>query len=157
MCDIIDLKQYITRFKVWNFTTVFKDVKIDKYEDNLIVSVNYKNKEHFLTLYGELLIPEYLRTEAFSFIQKIHSIEKDNKDNFQKYFDMTNDLTLSIINPTKKFDCYTSPKYDLFFFLCITAEFYRQLQFNQNLIRMLPSNINKISQNFLVNAIISNL
>lgn len=160
--NIKQLKSNLNRFKYWNTCTTFGYDSEDKFEGRQYIYSFYKGNYFRLIYQNGLLIPctnQYIFS-ANNLYRKIKAHnkiirQKINNDNYLNIESKVKDIIDCTINPDTNYESNKESELDLLFFICLTAEFFRQIKTNPELEKLIPNN-NK-DKNYMVFLIKNNL
>ncbi len=160
--SIKQLNKNLNRFKQWNGDTRFGYDSEDKFEDRHYISSFYKGIYFRLIFHNGLLIPcsnqfIFLTNDLERKLKEHNTIirQKINSDNFSEIKLKVSDIVRSTIRTSSDYISLNEFDKDLFFFICLTAEFYKQIKTNTELGKLIQSDSK--SKNYLVSLIKNNL
>ena len=160
--SIRQLNKNLNRFKQLNVSTRFGYDSEDKFEGRHYISSSYGGIYFRLIFHNGLLIPcsNQFIFSANDLDRKLKEYDtiirqKINSDNFSEIKLKVTDVVRSTIRTGSNYTSYNEFDKDLFFFICLTAEFYKQMKTNPELEKLIDSDSK--SKNYLVSLIKNNL
>jgi hypothetical protein len=156
------LRNNLDTFKKYNYSTTFTVANFDKFNNNNIFEITFKGKIHFVINYRGIFIPEIFISKTERYFEQLDKLQdvlyqKISKENYKSIKNSVKDIVNSIINPESDYTENIHQKLDLFFFICLTAEFYKQAKNNKKMYYIFPKRYHYKQKNYLLTLLINNL
>ncbi len=151
----IPVEDKILKFKKWNFGTSFYPC-ITSIESYPRVRVVYKNLSHMLQWKKGILYPDGLEMQIDLFLNtlelnKKYIITNTTNNNFDNVHNILMTILDKSMSPNTNYELNQLHNLDIFFYICISAEFYNQVDKNPELKSILYPQ--KFEENYLVDLI----
>ncbi len=131
------LCENIKRFKEWNIGTTFNP-NFNNIEGKSYIRATYKNMGHDLIWNNGFLFPycfhiKYEILNNFLLYNKKKIINQIKNKNYKYIESFIDEICNIIIELHTDYDSNDTQHLDMLFYLCLTAEFYKQVKENNNL------------------------
>lgn len=144
----------IKRFKEWNIGTIFYP-SFNDIDGKSYIRATYKNMGHDLIWNNGFLFPygfhiKYEILNTFLLTNKKNIIRQIKSKNFEKIDLILNQICEIIIESDTDYNSNQYQDLDMLFYLCLTAEFYKQVEHDNKLKCILIDK--KFTTNYLVSS-----
>lgn len=153
--SIKSVEDKIIKFNKWNFGTTFYPC-ITSIESHPRVRVVYKNLSHMLQWKKGILYPDGFEMQIDLFLDTLELYKESIILNItNNNFDVMHNILMSILDksmsPNTNYELNQLNNLDIFFYICISAEFYNQVYKDPELKTILYKQ--KFEENYFVDIV----